>query len=339
MATMDIFRQDAFSMISLTGVADRLGYVPGLLSGMAGLYEPVPVRTVGVFIEEREHTPTVIPTSPRGGPPDQTGRERRTVRNFSTVRLADSSRIMADEIQGIRAYGSETELKQVQEEVARRQLRMKRNMMLTKEHMLLGMVQGLAVDADGSPIYNWATEFGRPIPAEVDFDLDNADPAPGALRTKCSAVSRSITRALKGLGGAGVEIVGLSGDTFFDDLVAHPEARESYLHQEGAKLREPVAWREFVFGGIRFINYRGTDDGSTVAVNTNKCRFFPIGAGIFQWAMSPAERFQFVNTQGQETYSWIVPDRDRDMWVDVEMYSYPLPICIAPDALAHAKRT
>ena len=339
MATMDIFRQDAFSEPSLTAVGDKLGYVPGLLSGMPGLVVPDPVRTTAIFIEERETGPVVLPTSPRGAPPHQTGRERRAARAFSTVRIADSSTIYADEIQGVRAFGSETELKQVQEEVARRQLLMRNNMALTKEHMLLGVVQGLAIDKGGAVIYNWSTEFGQALPAEIDFDLDNAAPAEGVVRKKCTDVVRSVTRNLKGMGGVSVSVIGLCGDAFWDDLVAHPEIRETYKYQEGAKLREQVAWSELQFGGIRFINYRGTDDGTTVAVDTNKCRFFPLNAGIFRWAMSPAERMSFVNTPGQEFYSWIVPDRDRDMWVEVEMYSYPLPICVQPAALHRARRT
>jgi len=224
MATMDIFRQDAFSSTSLTAVADKLGYVPGLLTGMEGLVEPVPVRTTAIFIEEREHGPQVLPTSPRGAPPHQEGREQRKVRAFSTVRVADQSVIYADEVQNIRAFGTETELKQVQEEVARRQLLMRRNHALTREHMLLGLVQGLAIDKGGAVIYNWATEFGQPIPTELDFDLDAATPASGVLRKKCTEVVRSITRNLKGMGGNQVRIVGLAGDAFWDDLVAHPRS-------------------------------------------------------------------------------------------------------------------
>jgi hypothetical protein len=42
---------------------------------------------------------------------------------------------------------------------------------------------------------------------------------------------------------------------------------------------------------------------------------------------------------GQEFYSWMVTDKDRDMWADVEMYTYPLPICLMPSALYQARRT
>lgn len=339
MATMDIFKSDAFSTTSLSGSLDKLGYVPGFLTGLPGLVVPAPVRTESIFIEERSNAPAIILTSERGeAPPSRVG-EKRAVRGFKTVRVAQKSRISASEIQNIRAFGSESELMQVQSEVARRQLLMRRDFELTKENMFLGMVQGLAVDGS-TTIYDWATEFGQTIPTEIDFDLDNASPASGAVRKSCSTVVRSVIRALKGLGGNGVRIVGLCGDAFWDDLTAHPEVRATYLNtMAAADLRMGNAFEQFNYGGITFVNYRGTDDGSTVAVNTNKCKFFPVGAGIFQWAMSPGESFDFVNTLGQELYSSLVPDRDRNMWVDVEMYSYPLPVCTMPSALHSAKRT
>jgi hypothetical protein len=53
--------------------------------------------------------------------------------------------------------------------------------------------------------------------------------------------------------------------------------------------------------------------------------------------MAPAERFEFVNTMGRDMYSWVVMDRDRDMWADIEFYSYPLAVCVQPQALASAR--
>lgn len=340
MATMDIFTSDAFSSTSLTAALDKLGYVPGFLRSLPGLYVPAPVRTESIFIEERENAPALIQTSQRGeAPPNRVG-EKRKARGFTTVRVAQQSRITAAELQNIRAFGSETELAQVQVEVARRQILMRRDFELTFENMFLGMVQGLAVDADASTIYDWATEFGQTIPAEVDFDLDNASPAEGAVRKKCTAAVRSITRALKGMGGNQVRVVALCGDNFWDDLTATKEVRETYLNTMAAtELREGNAFEQFTYGGVTFVNYRGTDDGTTVAVGTDKAKFFPVNAGIFQMALSPGESFDFVNTLGLEMYSWIVPDRDRNSFVDVEMYSYPLPVCTMPSALYRARRT
>lgn len=344
MLTMDVFRQDPFSAIMLTGAVDKIGYVPQFLGSVGGLFVPPPLgqpRTPHVFIEERENAAVLIPTSPRGGPPAQRGAERAKVRPFETSRLAKASRITASELAGIRAFGSETELKQLQTEMARRQLLIKNDFELTKENMRLGAVQGKVFDSNGTTvIYDWASEFDQTIPAEVDFDLDAGSPAAGILRTRCTTAIRSMTRALKGLGGNGVRFMAICGDDFWDLLIAHSEVRATYLsYAAAAALRDPVAWETFYFGGITWTNYRGTDDGTTVAVGAAKAKFFPVGAGIFQEAYAPAERFGFNDTPGQPTYSWVVVDKDRDMWADVEMYSYPLFVCTMPQALYRAKMT
>ena len=340
MATLDVFNSDPFTTTELLDSVDKLGYVPGLLGSIPDLFEPAPVRTDVVWIEERENAPALIQTTKRGEPIPKKGDSQRDARAFKTVRVAEGSRITSSELFAIRAFDSEIEIKEVMSEVSRRQLLVSRDADLTFENMRLGCVQGLVTDADGSTIYNWASEFGQTIPAEVDFDLDNAAPASGALRKKCTAAVRSITRSLKGLGGNRVRIYAVCGDNFWDDLIAHPEVRETYLnYAAAAALRDPVAWEMFNFGGITWINFRGTDDGSTVAVGTDKAKFFPAGAGIFKWVMSPGEAFEHLGQLGQMFYPGIVLDKDRNTWADVELYSYPLPVCTMPSALYRAKRT
>jgi hypothetical protein len=342
MLTMDIFQNDAFSAIEMTAALDRVDYKPGFLSGMSGLYIPRPVRTTSVFIEERQNGPALIQTSERGTPPKEKGGEKRKLRAFKTDRIALGSTIYADEIQGVRAFGSETELKTAMGEVSRRQFLIRQDVDLTKEYHLLGMVQGQFVDADGTVIYDWATEFSQTQMAEVDFDLDNAAPTAGALRKRCNAFLRATLKALKGLGGTGVRVIALCGDDFYDALTTHVEVRQTFLNwQAAADLRDKVgaAYEAFSFGGITWYNYRGTDDGTTVGIPATKCRLFPLGAGIFQMAYSPAETFDFVNTLGQEVYSWMVYDRDRNAWVRVELASYPLPVCVQPAALGSGKLT
>jgi hypothetical protein len=342
MITMDVFKQDAFSSTSLTAVVDKLGYTPSLLGSIPGLFVPKPVRTTSIFIEERENAPALIQTTSRGAPPKQKGGVKSKVRGFQTVRIAEASRITSSELQGIRAFGSETELKQLQTEIAQRQALLRGDLELTLEYHRLGAVQGKVFDADGTTvIYDWATEFGQAIPAEIDFDLDNANPATGAVRKKCNEVKRSILKALKGLGGNGVGIGALCGDAFWDDLVSHPEVEKTYLATAAASdLRDGfgTAWSMFRYGEITWINYRGSDD-SAVGVGTDKARFFPIGAGIFPVAQSPGESFDFVNTPGLPVYSGIVTDKDRNAWADVELFSYPLFVCTMPSALHRARRT
>jgi hypothetical protein len=340
MATVDIFNSNIFATTSLTKASDKMGFVPGFLSAIPGLIMPVPVRTTSVFVEERSNGPAVIAVDNRGDPVAKRGGETRTARGYSTVRLAQSRRINSETLQNIRQFGSETELQQVMTEIARLQLLMKNDMALTKENMALGLVQGLALDGS-TTLIDWGSAFGVAVPTELDFDLDNASPASGAVRKQCNVVTRSILRGLKGQGGTGVTIMAITGDNFWDDLTAHSEVRQTYLNtMEAQQLRQGNAFETFAYGGIIWTNYRGTDDGSTVAVGTDKAKFFPVGAGIFQMAYAPAETLDYVNTLGLPDYTFIEPDPAvNKKWVDVEMYSYPLPVCTMPGALHQGRRT
>ena len=118
MLTMDVFRQDAFSAISMTNAIELVGYTPQFLGSM-GIFETVPVATTSVWIEQRGMAPALIQTDLRGAPPRQVGPDKRAVQAFATTRLSQSTRIMADWLQGVRAFGSETELMTLQTEIAR----------------------------------------------------------------------------------------------------------------------------------------------------------------------------------------------------------------------------
>lgn len=343
MATLDIFKQDAFRLQSMIQAIDGIDYLPQRLGSM-GIFTPNPVRTETVSIENRNGTLSLIQTSERGAAPGNRTTEVRNIKDFRTTRIAKQDRIKASELAFIRAFGTESELMQVQSEVARRLMGptgLSADVELTLENMRLGAVHGIVKDADGSTIINWFTEFGVSEAAEIDFDLDNATPASGILRKKCNQVVRAMMSASRGAWTSGTRVHALCGDAFWDDLTAHSEVRTTYLNtQEAQDLRLGNVYETFNYGGITFENYRGTDDGTTVAVGTDKCRFFPVNApGAFLEVFSPGEQFGHLGQLGQRLYPMIVPDRDRDMYADIEAYSYPLHVCTRPAMLQRAKRT
>jgi hypothetical protein len=343
MATLDIFKQDAFRLTSMLQAIREVDYRPMRLGEM-GIFTPNPVRTETVAIEKIGETLALIKTSERGAPLEKRKNEKRNIRDFRTVRIAEDDRITASELAGIRAFGTESELMQVQAEIARRlsgPAGLESKVELTLENMRLGAVQGIVLDADGSTIYDWFNEFGVAQPGEIDFDLDAAAPASGVVRKKCNEVVRAMMKAAKGVWTPSTRVHALCGDAFWDDLTAHKEVRETYLgQQEASDLRNGNAYETFSYGGIVWENYRGTDDGTTVAINTDKAKFFPVNApGAFLEVFSPGERFEHIGQLGERIYPLIVPDRDRDMWADIEVYSYPLHICTRPLMLQRAKRT
>lgn len=345
MADLAIFNRDEFSMTSLSAAIQRAPYVPQLL-GQMGIFTPDRSRTTTITVEEKGGVLSLIKSSQRGAPIEEGQGEGRRVKHFSTVRLARGKTLYAHEIQNIRAFGTTSELQAVQDEVAdimNGKTGLRAAMELTHENMRLGAVQGKVLDADGSELFNWYSEFGIKQPDEINFSLASATADGGEIRKKCNEVVRAMMRASHGAWLPGqTYAAALCGDNFFDDLVGNPETRSTYLNQqEASDLRNDVgqAFGTFKYGNILFINYRGTDDKSTVAIGSDKCHFFPVGAPeAFKAGFSPAEFLPFVNTPGQDVYALIVPDKDRQAWVRPEVYSYPLFMCTRPGMLLRAKR-
>ncbi|MEM6901318.1 MAG: major capsid protein [Pseudomonadota bacterium] len=339
MASFDVFNSSAFSTTSLSGRVEKMDYVPQML-GSLNMFDPEPVRTRNIFVDRIDGGLTLIPTSADGAPPESLVGDSRDAVSLRTTRLAKEFTLYAHELDGIRAFGTETELMQVQREYDRRTQRIRADMEVTHEHHRLGALQGVLLDSDGTTvIYDYSAEFNEAIPAAVSFELDVAG-------TDVNKASKSITRSMarSGRGSlAGSTIHAVCGDAFYDDLVSHPNVEKFYLNQSEARQAradQGAVFESFGFGNITYHNYRGTDDNSTVAVPDDEAKFFPVGArDVFKVAMSPLESIEYVNTPGQMLYAMNIRDRDRNMWTKGEIYSYPLYVCQQPRVLRRATRT
>ena len=316
---------------------ENIPYKPATLSG-SGLFGPRGVRSRTVVIESRDGTLSLIPFSERGSAYDQQIPERRDMRAFVCRQFKKQDVIWASEIQQVRDHGSESATQQVQTEVARKLSRLRNDAETTFEYHLFNGIQGLVKDLrDGAAVVNYFTEFGIFPATEVDSDLDNATPASGGLRKRCQALIESVEDTMGGLATGAIALRAECGSAFFADLVAHKEVRETYLNTAAAAdLRSRIA-DEVSFGGITFRRYRG---GAGFGVATDKAVFYPEAVdGLFEIYHAPADTFETVNTLGQPLYARMIPDRDRDEWVRLEIESNPLPICTHPQVLRSARRT
>jgi Phage major capsid protein E len=205
MAHMDIFNNDAFSLVSMTAAVEKMPTVPSFL-GSLGIFESEGIETNIASIEQVGQTLSLIKTSARGTAPAMGSTDKRSLRNFNIPRIAKSDQIFAAEIQGIRSFGTESELETVVQKVAQKQAKLLRETALTLEYHRLGAIQGILLDSDASTLYNYFTEFGISQPAEIDFDLDNASPARGVLMAAVKSVKRTIIRAL-GQAAPGIRVI------------------------------------------------------------------------------------------------------------------------------------
>lgn len=333
---LDIFHEDAFSAISMTTAVERLPHKPSMLRDM-GIFAPNPIRTTALAVEERNGVLSIIPTSQRGQSTNaERTTEKRKMRYFDVPRVRVGDTVMAHELQNIRAFGETSVFMQVQEEVGRRLSGPTGLLSLldyTEENMFLAAVQGLFTDADGSTIYNWFDEFQFVAATEVGFNLSANEEF--SLRPIINGITRSMGRSAQGAFTDSTKVIALCGDAFYDEFVNHIDVVKTYYNwQAAADLRENKAWQTFPFSGIEWVNYRGSDDNSTIKIPDDDVKFFPANApGVFEVAYAPGEGFDWINTPGLSRYVKPIFDRDRNEWWRVEASMYPLPICKRPEVL------
>lgn len=340
---LDLFHSDAFTAITLTQGVQRNPYQPTGL-GALNIFDPNPIRTTAVSVEERQGTLKLIPFSQRGAEGTQRTTEKRKMRYFDVPRLMHDDTVHSYELQNIREFQegpnqNVTVLMQLEREVARRlagPTGLQASVEYTKEYLRLAAVQGLVLDPkDGSQMYSWFDEFGITQAAEIAFSL-SAQTA-NSMRPIINALVRTMARKSQGAFMPTTKVVALCGDLFYDQLTNHVDVIRTYLNwQEAKELRgsQGAAFDSFDFAGVTWMNYRGSDDNSTIKIADDKVKFFPQGApGIFQEVMAPGESAQFINQPGQPIYILPIPDRDRNMWWKMEAYAYPLYLCTRPEVL------
>lgn len=341
MSTMDAFASNSFGMIELTGMVNKVDYVPQTLAGL-GIFNGAPKRTTKVFVDRREKTLSLIPTSPRGAPPEEDEHADRSGVTLETVRLAKSQKLYATSMQDVRAFGSENDLENAAAKIVEMLADLRAQQELTHEFHRLGAIQGKLLDADGTTvIYDYFTEFGEAETTAVNFALGTTTTN---VIDKVKQVTRGMARAAKGAFTPQSRVVGLAGDGFFDQFTSHPNMEKFYLNQLGTQAAQnQEQFSSFAVPGtnLTLINYRGTDDNSAVAIANAECKFFPVGArGVFEFAMGPDETFNGVNSPGQLVYAERVFEREtnpgQSRWVDVQTRSYPLFICAQPSVLRKA---
>lgn len=340
---LDIFNSDAFRVTTLTDAINAIPFVPGRAGQLIDWNESG-IATTTASIEEKAGVLTMVNPTARGGPGQSVAKQKRTARQLAVPHYQTDDGIYAEEVQNVRAFGSET---QVQTVTGMVNDRMSELVMLgmdpTLEYQRVGAVKGVILNADGTTLYDLFSEFGVSQASEVAFDLSNASPASGVLRKACAGVVRTIADNLGGVGFIGVHA--FCGDAFFDDLLAHKEVVNSYLNTPMAEvLRQGYVYPNgnrvygaFEFGGIVWENYRGKV-GASAMVNTDKCHIFPVGVpGLFRTLYAPADYVETVNTIGLPRYARMYP-MQNGKGVNLEVQMNALSYCTRPKVLIKGKR-
>ena len=322
MAHMDVFKGDAFTLSSLTAAIQNVPFAPGRI-GALGLFGEDGINTLTVTIEQFDGVLALVPVSQRGAPASPSQHGSRSIRSFTLPHLKPDDSIIADEITGVRAFGSESEVETIAKVVAQRLAPMRRNIEYTIESHRLKAIMGTYVDRAGNDI-SLFTEFGV-SQQTLGMALTTGTTK---VRQKIMTLLEYIEDALGGLSFSGVRV--LCGKSFWSELIEHPVVKETYLNSQAASALRADPRLEFEFGGVVWERYRGT---SAVKVGDDDAYAIPEGvADLFITRFAPADYVETSGTLGQRLYAkqW---EMEAGRGIKMEAQSNPLNLCTRPRAI------
>lgn len=324
---------DKFSLQGLTLAINEIVEVPTVV-GDLGIFSEEGITTTSFSIEKGSHSLSLVKQSQRGGPGQTVGGDGRNIRNFNVPHFQRDDGVNADEVQGVRAFGTEDTLETIESRITAKMARHTRDFDFTNELMRLGAVKGIVLDAEGNTILNCFTEWGIAAPTAVDFLLGTATTD---VRAKCTQVLDAIEDGLEGMASS-TRVLALAGDGVFAKLVEHAKVRETYLNWEAAANYRQDARQPFEFGGISWKRIHSKPkakaaNGGASLIGTNEIRFVPLGVpDMFIGRFAPADYNETVNTVGLPRYAKML-ERKNGKGYDIEMQTNPLFMCTMPQGL------
>lgn len=329
---LDVFSDDLFGVVSLTTAINKLPFKPNRL-GQLGIFKKGGITTTSVVVEEKHGRLALIPNVGRGADTTVMGGTPRQARSFLCTHLPQASMVYADDVQNMRAFGSETTTETVAKLVNDKLTVLRQNTEATHEYHRVGAIHGILLDADGTtPIYNWFTEFGI-VENTLALDWDNAN----GVKLAAATIIRAVEDALGVTPYDHIHV--MCGDQFFDGLTVKTETKDAYNRwREGEFLRSAQVRKDFAYAGVIWENYRGKV-GDVDFFDDNQGRGFPVGAAdIFSEHYAPANYVETVNTMGKAVYA----KQERlkfDIGIELQAQSNPMIMCNRPGVLVEITET
>jgi hypothetical protein len=318
----DTFTPNGFKLRELTAAVNVMPYVPGRMREL-GLFTEKRVANVDISVEEKNGVLTLVPVAPRGGPASQTEASTRKMRSFRAPHLPTEGHIMADQIQGVRAFGSENTAEVIEAVRNETLADMRQNLEYTLEYHRVLALKGSFMDANGAT-GNLFTEFGVTQQTQA-IGLHSTNRS--QIRNKMFLVTKMIRSALGGTAYTGKRV--LCGDDFWAALLDDKDTRDTYLNQaQAAELRGDPA-NVFTAFGATWEWYEGTSE-----VNLGSDAYaVPLGVpNLFQTIYAPANYTEAVNRMAEPIYAKAEPMKFGKGF-DLEAQSNPLNICTRPASI------
>lgn len=319
---MPLSSSSIYSVRSLTEAINALPSTPTLLREL-GIFKNQPLTTTYIRVGVRDYELALIDAVPRGASGAGVNYQYQNIGNFDCLHLPAHERVLADDVQNMEAFGSNSKAQAVAELVNDKLAVMKQAIEYTREHLMLGALKGKILNADGSEIVDIYSRFGLTRRSE-NLSFQDKD----IITVGLEALKRAGRAQRKGETVTGWAM--LCAPDFFDALIGHKSVRDVYLrYQEAAQYHKGFDG-QFETAGIKFFVY-DYEFPSGNKVEAGKAIMFPLGTmGTFREYFAPANMNETVNTRALPFYA-SKEKLDHGKGWDLEAQSNPLPLVLRPN--------
>lgn len=324
---MPLSNEQHYGIRPLTEAINLLPNTPTIIRQL-GLFTPSMQTTTYVTVEAKNGILSLVPAVPRGTPGEPVRQRLGNRQTFEMLHLPKDDVVRADDVQNVRAFGTDNKAETVAEKVNDKLAWMKADLEYTREHLMLGALKGKILDADGRElidlydrfnltrkVYNWKLSADS---TNISREIDSIKTAQGKLRG-----GESLTGWIV-----------LASESFMQAVIYHKSLHEPYVrYQDGALYREADTNVSFRHKGIDFIQYDHTfESGETIEEGT--ALLIPKGTrNTFREYFAPADMNATVNTKARPYYA----SREKmvhDKGWSLHAQSNPLPLVLRPELCA-----
>jgi hypothetical protein len=310
------FADREFSVEELTTAMNVIPNNYGLVTNLGIFGRAPPLATTNFKVERQNYELNLLPFTERGAPGTEGSTGKRDVRIFEVPQITHRDHVKVADLQNLRAFGSFAP-KMMEDAIREKLVTMANKHFITHEYMRCSALQGKIIDADGTEVLNYYTEFGvtQPIVAFTE--------AGSTIAQKLRAIHRQMEDNLLGETMTGIGCLASSG--FMETLFADTEIKS--VHNASMAAGNMLAAMNptlndlrysFRYMDINFMEYRGSasvkNANGTVSVRrfipTNEAIFFPIGTQMTAHEyIAPGDFLESLNMPGELFYAKEAADK------------------------------
>lgn len=329
---MPLSNDKHFGVVPMTEAINRLPENHSTI-GDLGLFKKDYKATTYIRVTVKDGKLSLIDPVPRGTPGMPVADTDVKAENFDMLHLPKDDVVRADDVQNLKAFGTENKAQSVAAAVNDKLEAMRSDIDYTREHLMLGAVQGKIMNSKGVVLVDIYERFKikrQTFSVELSKETTKVNQVIDRILTQMKAKR-------KGESTNGWYV--LASPEFMENLLYHKSMTDIYnRYQDGKIYRVGHTTVALEHKGIMFIQYDDKFD-SDVDLKAGEAVLLPKGTRkTFREYFAPADMNKTINTKAKPYYASREPLPHDKGW-SLHAQSNPLPLVLRPELCATLKMT